>query len=141
MGYMSDWALVIGKEVRDNFFRRAKESSNDFVMSALRTADKILEHENGDLLFVSDMKGGMDSLASEIQEIMEEFDEEGEYWLLRTIGEDQGECEDWGCYWDNPFGVCIQRSWWLDEDKTKQLEDVPIRTAITAMKEAVDGRK
>lgn len=141
MGYITDWALVVGKEVRDNFFRRAKESSNDFVMSALRTADKILEHENGDLLFISDMKGGMNSLASEIQEIMEEFDEEGEYWLLRTIGEDQGECEDWGAYWDNPFAVCIQRSWWIDEDKTKKLEDVPIRNAITAMKEAVDGRK
>lgn len=140
MSYMTDWALVIDAEIKNDFFREAKKSPNDFIMSALRTADKILEHESGDLLFVSDMKGGVDSFAIELQEIMDELDEDGERWLLRTIGEDQGECEDWGAYWDNPFGVCIERQWWIDEYKTKKLDDVPVRTSITAMKEAVNGK-
>lgn len=141
MSYITDWALVVGKKIRNDFFRLAKKSPNDFILSALRTSDKILEHENGDLLFVSDMKGGINSFASEVQEIMDELDEDGDHWLMRTNGEDQWETEDWGSYWHNPFDVCIQKTWWIDEDNTKKLDHVPIRTAIDAMKEAVYGRK
>lgn len=139
MGYETNWALVVKSDIVDEFLGAVKDNKDipNFYFDA---ADRIVKSEDGDLLFVSEMKH-FGELKDNLLPVLEGIDVDGETWLLNWYGEEYSDIDHMGNYRDDPFEVFVERSWHVNKNGSSDITKIEWPSAITAMARAIKDAK
>jgi hypothetical protein len=108
MGYRSEVAVVIKKEVYETFVNGLSEEDKKNIGELLQDAEKH-ENEYAVLLRWQDIKWYLDyNDVGAFMKSLENLDEDD--YLFVRIGDDMDDTQTCGYWWDNTFDVSINRS-------------------------------
>jgi len=108
MGYRSEVAVVIKKEVYETFVNGFSEKDKQDIASLIKYAEEY-QNEYAVLLNWQDIKWYPDY--EDVRAVMSSLDNlSGDDYFFVRIGDDSDDTEMLGSWWDNTFDLSVQRS-------------------------------
>lgn len=121
MGYRSNVSLVMKRDLFNKIMEETRETSTRLI----ECVDDILVHEDSILLLWNHVKWYSDDRGTDVGKFcmsLQNNAETEDHFYMVVMGEDIGDNQYIGQYWDNPWETGIQRKLYWDSSVGNRLE-------------------